>query len=139
MNCPKCYKENCIVDVVNDKTTAYLCFECGYRTMSDYNVKNFEFQPTLINMDSETKKMIWKDLKTGLYWFPISFEIPKVGVLYPQGDVDNMEWVYMSMIDLTDEQKRKYPGKREIPDEYSKKIFTKSNLKESLRLLKIIE
>lgn len=135
--CPKCNKNECMTEKEND-ITIYLCTACGYRSQSDYVVKNLQFQPTIVRIDAETKQMIWKDTKTGMYWFPISFEIPKIGILYPIGVLENIEWVYMPMVELTDEQKRKYPGKKEIPDERGKKIFTQSNLKEALKLLKII-
>lgn len=139
MNCPKCNKQECIIEDNND-IKSYFCLDCGYSTNSTYTTKNFEFQPTVINMNPETKKMVWKDSKTGLYWFPISLDIPKVGILFPRGDdPEKMEWVYMPMIELTEDQKKKYPGKKEIPDEYRKKIFNVSNLKEALKLLKVIE
>ena len=138
MICPKCSKDDLIVED-NNTITYYLCIECGYRSNTDLNSKNFDFQPTLIRMTDETKKLIWKDTKTGLYWFPINFDIPKVGVLYPQGSVENIEWVYMPMIEMTDQEKKRYPGKKELPDSVRKKIFNQSNLKEALKLLKILQ
>jgi len=90
-------------------------------------------------MDMRTKDMVWKDCDTGLYWFPISFDIPKIGVLYPQGTTAKLEWVYMPYIDLTDDEKRKNPGKKEKPDEYRKKTFKSTELKEAFKLLKIGE
>lgn len=138
MNCPKCNKDECIVETDAD-VTIYFCFGCGYRTRSDFNTKNFSFQSTITLMSIEQKKMAWKDSKSGLYWFPINFDIPTVGILYPQGDVSNIEWVYMPMMELTDKEMRKNPGKKERPDEIRKKIFTETNIKEALKLLKVIE
>lgn len=138
MKCPKCNSEECISEQEND-TIIYLCIGCGYKTMSTFNIKNLQFQPVLIKLSEETKKMIWKDTETGLYWFPVELEIPKVGILYAQGTVDNISWVYMPMIELTEDEKRKHLGKKEIPDEANKKIFTKENFKEALKLLKVIE
>jgi len=138
MNCPKCNHQELVVETEKE-ITASVCIGCGYRTRSDYNVKNFEFQPTLVMMSEENKKMIWKDANTGLYWFPISFDIPNVGVLYPQGTAENMQWVYMPMIELNDKEKRQMPGKKERPDEIRKRTYDSSNLKEALKLLKVIE
>lgn len=138
MKCPKCLKENLIVDT-NKDITYYLCIECGYRSNTNFNVKSFEFQSTLTFLNADLKKMVWKDVKTGLYWFPVEFNIPKVGILYPEGDLDNISWVYMPMLELDDVMKKKYPGKKEIPDETQKKIIQKENLKQALRLLKIID
>lgn len=136
--CPKCNSEECAVET-EDKIIAYFCLGCGYRTRSDFNIRNFEFQPTLIRMDEQIKKMVWKDYQTGLYWFPIDFNIPKVGILYAQGTVDAIEWVYMPMIELTDDEKKRYPGKKEIPDQARRKVFNSTNLKDALKLLKVIE
>ena len=138
MNCPKCNKQECIIEDNND-IKSYFCLDCGFSTKSTYHAKNFEFQPTIIHMDVDNKRMIWKDVSTGLYWFPISLDIPKVGVLFPQWEGEDIKWTYMPMMAVPDDQKKKYPGKKEIPDEYRKKIFNVSNLKEALKLLNVIQ
>ena len=136
--CPKCEKEECYVETQND-VVSYVCFSCGYYTKSTNAIKNLQFQSELIMMDADMKKMVWRCPKDLLYWYPITFQIPGEGVLYPEGDVNNLHWVYMPMIGLTEKEQRMNPGMKEKPDIYRKKIYTSENLKEALKLLKVIE
>jgi len=135
--CPKCDRNDCFIETEN-QITKYICVGCGYSTQSNYHIKNLEFQSTVYNLDKDLKKMIWISPKDFLYWFPLNFEIPKLGVLYPNGTVDDITWLYMPMIDLSDQEKKKYPNLKERPDEYRKKYFTIETLKEVLITLKII-
>ena len=137
MKCPRCNSDNCLADEKN-KITMFFCVDCGYRTQSDYTIKNLLFQPTLIQMSKDDRHMLWKDPESGLYWFPCSFEEPN-GVLYPSGIEPNVVWTYMPMKSVPDEERVRYGGASTIPDETKKKVYDKETLKEALKILKIIE
>ncbi len=136
--CPKCGVNECYKENYN-KEEIQFCLGCGYRTSEKNHVKYFEFQSTIINLDSKIKDMVWKDSKTGLYWFPSSFDIKGKGVLYPEGKLGDIKYIYMPMIRLDDEEKKRYPGKTEKPDIVFKKEFKENEFKEVCKLLELFK
>ena len=117
-------KDSVIVEVVSGKTSK-ICMDSGYMTNEDFSYDNAD----LISKyeGSMPKLMIdlrYKDEHLGQYWYLTSIQF-KTGMIYPQPSKhDEYEWCFSPVVELTDEEKLKYPIPEKDGEYYSTRLAT---------------
>ena len=96
------------------------CIHCGYVSSTKYigtKETNEEFQ----KLGEDMKK--WAKEENGYIWIPSIMTLP-IGMLYPIEENKEMKWAFAPMIEIPEEDRKKYPNPS-IPGKfYERKIDT---------------
>ena len=96
------------------------CINCGYTTSTKFTGKketNEHFQKLGEDMKN------WAIEKNGKIWIPSIITLP-IGMLYPINVKKELKWAFAPMIEIPEEDRKKYPNPS-IPGKfYDKKIDT---------------
>lgn len=96
------------------------CINCGYVTSTKYigtKETNKEFQ----KLGEDMKR--WAKEENGRVWIPSIITLP-VGMLYPIDKDDKMKWSFAPMVDISEDERRKYPNPNVPGKFYERKIDT---------------
>tara|TARA_B100001769_G_C21998967_1_gene536842 strand:- start:314 stop:763 length:450 start_codon:yes stop_codon:yes gene_type:complete len=96
------------------------CINCGYVTSTKYigtKETNEEFQ----KLGEDMKR--WAKEENGRVWIPSIITLP-VGMLYPIDKDDKMKWSFAPMVEIPEEDRKKYPNPSVPGKFYDKKIDT---------------
>ncbi len=107
--CPRCGSDACYSQEINDKITNHMCYGCGFQSNSLMKT-NEEF----LNEQVEVLPELYKDLiyedEEGKSWLPSTINLPKQGMVFANGSkVENWKWAAVKAIEVTEEEKEKYP------------------------------
>lgn len=126
--CPRCGSDACYVTEVNQDINNYFCYGCGFQSNS--LMREGEL---IMEEQMEIIPELYKDLKhedeTGQIWFPSTINLPDKGMVFANGSSDkNWKWAAVKSIEVTEEEKEKYPipGKK---DKYYKKRMDMTTMK----------
>tara|TARA_R100000988_G_scaffold21058_1_gene10560 strand:+ start:279 stop:743 length:465 start_codon:yes stop_codon:yes gene_type:complete len=102
------------------------CINCGYTTSTKYSgtkEENEEFKKLSEDMKN------WAVEKNNRIWIPTIMTLP-IGMLYPT-NIDNMvnhktemKWAFAPMVEISEEDRKKYPNPNVPGKFYEKKIDT---------------
>lgn len=123
INCPLCDAEELQVLTPQPDTKLMQCISCGYSTSSQLmgtKKDNKQFN----SFDDSIKK--WSKEVNGYIWTPSIVHLP-IGIIYPEAGDDNLNWFFARMIDITDEEKEKYP--KEDGKSYTKRFDFENSFK----------
>ena len=96
------------------------CINCGYTTSTKFNgtkETNEEFQKLGEDMKN------WAIEKNDRIWIPSIMALP-VGMLYPVNIKKEMKWSFAPMVEIPEEDRKKYPNPSAPGKFYDKKIDT---------------
>ena len=96
------------------------CINCGYTTSTKFTgmkKTNEEFQ----KLGKDIKK--WAVEKNGKIWIPSVITLP-IGMLYPLEENGDMKWGFAPMVEIPEEERKKYPNSSVPGKFYDKKIDT---------------
>ena len=96
------------------------CINCGYTTSTKFEgtkETNEEFQ----KLGEDIKK--WAKEENGYIWIPTIMTLP-VGMLYPSDVGDVMKWAFAPMVEIPEEDRKKYPNPSVPGKFYERKIDT---------------
>ena len=96
------------------------CINCGYTTSTKFkgiNAANEEFQKLGEDMKN------WAKEENGHIWIPSIITLP-IGMLYPVNIKKEMNWAFAPMIEIPEEERKKYPNPSTPGKFYDKKIDT---------------
>ena len=100
------------------------CINCGYTTTSRFTgtkKTNEEFQ----KLGEDMKK--WAIEKNGKIWIPSIITLP-IGMLYPMNIKKEMKWAFAPMVEIPEEDRKKYPNPSVPGKFYDKKIDTDNSV-----------
>ena len=96
------------------------CINCGYTTSTKFRgikADNEEFQKLGEDMKN------WAKEENGYIWIPSIITLP-IGMLYPVNVKKKMKWAFAPMVEIPEQERKKYPNPS-IPGKfYDKKIDT---------------
>jgi len=98
------------------------CINCGYVTSTKYigtKEKNEEFQKLGEDMKN------WAKEANGYVWIPSLITLP-VGMLYPINVEGEMKWSFAPMVEIPEDERKKYPNPTTPGKFYEKKIDTEN-------------
>ena len=122
-NCPLC--EERALHVLGEIKTQQ-CISCGYVTSERYKLKEGQSKNDhkLYNeLTNDMKK--WSKVANDRIWIPTIMTLP-VGMLYPIDVKDEMKWVFAEMIDIPEEEQKKYPIEGQEGKFYNKRYDTEN-------------
>ena len=96
------------------------CINCGYTTSTKFKgIKsdNEEFQKLGEDMKN------WAKEENGHIWIPSIITLP-IGMLYPVNIKKEMKWAFAPMVEIAEEDRKKYPNPSVPGKFYDKKIDT---------------
>jgi len=106
IDCPICYDQDSCFEDFQEKFKSYMCFNCGFMSSSNYTKDS-------VNKIENTSKLV-EDLKyfdeeRKLYWYPSVVNMGKLGIIYPEGSVENWGWRFASVVSVDEHEKESYP------------------------------
>jgi len=97
------------------------CINCGYTTSTKFTgtkETNEEFQKLGEDMKN------WAKEENGYIWIPSIITLP-IGMLYPINNKNKeLKWAFASMVEIPEEDRKKYPNPSVPGKFYDKKIDT---------------
>jgi ribosomal protein L37E len=96
------------------------CINCGYTTSTKFRgikADNEEFQKLGEDMKN------WAKEENGHIWIPSIITLP-IGMLYPINVKKEMKWAFAPMVEIPEEDRKKYPNPSVPGKFYDKKIDT---------------
>ena len=96
------------------------CINCGYTTSTKFRgikADNEEFEKLGEDMKN------WAKEKNGYIWIPSIITLP-IGMLYPVNIKKEMKWGFAPMVEIPEEDRKKYPNPNTPGKFYDKKIDT---------------
>ena len=118
-NCPLC-EERALHVAGTEEAQVMQCINCGYTTSTKFNgtkETNEEFQKLGEDMKN------WAIEKNGKIWIPSIITLP-IGMLYPINVKTDMKWAFAPMVEIPEEDRKKYPNPNTPGKFYDKKIDT---------------
>ena len=118
-NCPLC-EERALHVAGTEEAQVMQCINCGYTTSTKFTgtkETNDEFQKLGEDMKN------WAVEKIGKIWIPSIITLP-IGMLYPVNIKKEMKWAFAPMVEIPEEERKKYPNPSVPGKFYDKKIDT---------------
>ena len=119
-NCLLC-EERALHVAGNEEAQVMQCINCGYTTSTKFRgmkSDNEEFQKLGEDMKN------WSKEKNGYIWIPSIITLP-IGMLYPINNKSKkLKWAFAPMVEIPEEDRKKYPNPSVPGKFYDKKIDT---------------
>ena len=118
-NCFLC-EEKALHVAGTEEAQVMQCINCGYTTSTKFTgtkETNEHFQKLGEDMKN------WAVEKQGKIWIPSIITLP-IGMLYPVNIKKEMKWAFASMVEIAEEDRKKYPNPSVPGKFYDKKIDT---------------
>ena len=118
-NCFLC-EEKALHVAGTEEAQVMQCINCGYTTSTKFRgtkETNEHFQKLGEDMKN------WAVEKNGMIWIPSIITLP-VGMLYPVNIKKEMKWAFAPMVEIPEEDRKKYPNPSVPGKFYDKKIDT---------------
>ena len=118
-NCFLC-EEKALHVAGTEKARVMQCINCGYTTSTKYigtKETNEEFQKLGEDMKN------WAKEENGYIWIPSIITLP-IGMLYPIDKDNKMKWSFAPMVEIPEEERKKYPNPNAPGKFYERKIDT---------------
>tara|TARA_R100000773_G_C4205383_1_gene106482 strand:+ start:574 stop:1035 length:462 start_codon:yes stop_codon:yes gene_type:complete len=122
-NCPLCEERALHVAGV-EEAQVMQCINCGYTTTSKFTgtkKTNEEFQKLGEDMKN------WAVESNGKIWIPSIITLP-IGMLYPVNIKKEMKWAFAPMVEIPENDRKKYPNPSAPGKFYDKKIDTDNSI-----------
>ncbi len=100
------------------------CINCGYTTTTKFTgtkETNEEFQKLGEDMKN------WAVESNGKVWIPSIITLP-IGMLYPVNIKKEMKWAFAPMVEIPEDERKKYPNPNVPGKFYDKKIDTDNSI-----------
>ena len=128
-NCPLCGQKALHVMGEGEAQTQQ-CISCGYVSSERYKLGEGQTKNDndLYNeLTAEMKE--WSIEKNNRIWIPTIITLP-VGMLYPSNSDENvMVWKFAPMVDITEDEKEKYPIPNQEGEYYKQRYDTDEGVK----------
>ena len=127
-NCPLC-EEHALHILGEGKAQTQQCISCGYVTSDKFKLdgRKVEECQEFKNLTEDMKG--WVKVENDKIWIPTIMTLP-IGMLYPE-NVDNlvnhkteMKWKFAEMIEISENEKEKYPVEGKEGEFYKRRIDT---------------
>ena len=118
-NCFLC-EEKALHVAGTEEAQVMQCINCGYTTSTKFTgtkETNDEFQKLGEDMKN------WAVESNGKVWIPSIITLP-IGMLYPMNIKEEMKWAFAPMVEIPEENRKKYPNPSAPGKFYDKKIDT---------------
>ena len=119
IDCPLCYDQDRCFEDVQETFSSYMCFNCGFMSNSNYTDENMD----KIQQTSQlVKDLSVKDYDRNIWWYPSVVNMGKLGIIFPEGSIDNWVWKFASVVKVDEEDKEKYPVPGKDGEYYTERL-----------------
>ena len=87
----------------------FLCMSTGYMASSNFKMEDESFQKQMENSPEIVKALQQYDEETDLIWIPTVLNMGKLGMIFPEGNLEHWNWCYAKNIDIPEEERKDYP------------------------------
>jgi len=122
-NCFLC-EEKALHVAGTEEAQVMQCINCGYTTSTKYTgtkETNEHFQKLGEDMKN------WAVEENGKVWIPSIITLP-IGMLYPVNIKKEMKWAFAPMVEIPEEERKKYPNPSMPGKFYERKIDTDNSI-----------
>ena len=119
IDCPICYDQHSCFEDTQEKFKSYMCFNCGFMSSTYYtkdSVHKVEDTSKLVN------ELKFFDEELEIYWYPSIVNMGKLGIIYPEGSVENWKWRFASVVEVEEDEKESYPILDKEGEFYTEKL-----------------
>jgi len=107
--CRRCQGNACYEQKVDENTTTWLCFSCGFSTSTLLTEDSDPYKHTIESSPELYKDLQFKD-ELGYVWFPCTITIPEKGMVFVDGtSVKDWKWASIKTVPIPEDEKDKYP------------------------------
>ena len=143
--CPHCSSDACYVTENSPTVKTYSCFGCGFTTNSLMKEGEEFYNEQSSILPELYKDIMFKD-SNGLVWFPTAVNMPQNGMVFYNGTTkENAKWAAVKAVEVTEEEKEKYPIKGKPGEFYqwrmdmtTMKPFEQKDFMEALSFIGVI-
>ena len=114
-------KDNCF-KVFNDTESHYLCMSSGYMASSNFKLEDEGFQKQITNSPELVKALQHYDEETELIWIPTVLNMGKLGMIFPEGNLENWNWCFAKNVEIPEEEQKNYPVPGKDGEFYKSKL-----------------
>ena len=128
-NCPLC-GEKALHVMGTDEHQTQQCISCGYVSSERYKLADGQSKEDNDLYKQLTPEMMeWVVVKNNRIWIPTIMTLP-IGMLYPSNSDDKvMVWRFAPMVDITKDEREKYPIPGQDGEFYTQRYDTDENVK----------
>ena len=119
----------CVIIEADENTNinSYMCMESGYTTTDQFQINSKAVELYEKQITDLMREVKYTDTNLGLIWYPAFLNVPNVGMLYCIGEnQSNMSWEVAGTIDLTGEERLKYPLPGKDGEYFTSKLDTEN-------------
>lgn len=104
--CKKCESRLCYEQVIDESTTTWMCFNCGFTTNTALTKGSEALEHIKETAPELYKQLLWED-DEGRVWMPATISHPEKGIVYVDGtSIEDWRWVAAPAVLLTEEDRK---------------------------------
>ena len=119
IDCPICYDTDYCFEDIQEEFKSYMCFNCGFMSSTYYTKDS-------VNKVEGTSQLVtdlkFFDEELEIYWYPSVVNMGKLGIIYPEGNIENWGWRFASVVEVEKDEKESYPIFNEEGKFYTEKL-----------------
>lgn len=108
ITCPVCFDVNKCFEDIQETFSSYLCFKCGFMSDSRYEIGSLQLIENLKKSPKLVRETKIEDKERGIVWFPSVINMGKLGIIFPEGEVDDYVWKYAKVVDIPEDERAVY-------------------------------
>ena len=139
ITCPVCFDSDNCFEEMQEEHSSYLCFHCGFMSDSRYVIDSLQLIENLKKSPKLVQDSKFEDKERGIVWFPSVINMGKLGIIFPEGEVDDYVWKYAKVVDIPEEERAGYDNYDQRLDVENAETFGKYEFIRACKAMGITE
>ena len=139
ITCPHCLDTNNWFEDVQPTFSSYLCFNCGYMSDSRYEIGNLQLIENMKKSPQLVRESQFEDKERNIIWFPSVINMGALGIIFPEGEVDDYVWRYAKVVSIPESDRHKYDNHNQRLDVENAQTFEKNDFMGACKAMGITE
>ena len=139
IDCPICFDIDHCFEEVQENYSSYLCFNCGFMSDSRYVIDSLQLIENLKKSPKLVQDSKFEDKERDIVWFPSVINMGKLGIIFPEGEVDDYVWKYAKVVDIPEEERAVYDNYDQRLDVENAETFGKYEFMRACKAMGITE
>ena len=139
ITCPHCLDTNNCFEDVQPTFSSYLCFNCGYMSDSRYEIGNLQLIENMKKSPQLVRESQFEDKERNIIWFPSVINMGALGIIFPEGEVDDYVWRYAKVVSIPESDRHKYENHNQRLDVENAQTFKKNDFMGACKAMGITE
>ena len=139
ITCPHCLDTNNCFEDVQPTFSSYLCFNCGYMSDSRYEIGNLQLIENMKKSPQLVRESQFEDKERNIIWFPSVINMGALGIIFPEGEVDDYVWRYAKVVSIPESDRHKYDNHNQRLDVENAQTLEKNDFMGACKAMGITE